>query len=67
MNDKRDAGFAFDLGGKVKLVESEETGTVVGRAEYMTGENGYLVRYCAGDGRQVEAWWGESALADGTA
>jgi len=54
--------FAFDLGSSVKLQASDEAGTVIGRAEYTTAENSYLVRYKAADGRAVEAWWTESAL-----
>lgn len=54
--------FSFDLHSRVRLVESDETGTVIGRAEYVESANQYLVRYRAGDGRQVESWWAESAL-----
>lgn len=54
--------FAFDLNQRVKLSCSPETGTIVARAEYAYSENTYLVRYEAGDGRAVEAWWWESAL-----
>ena len=54
--------MAFLLGERVRLAESGEAGTVIARAQYQTSEASYLVRYRAGDGRQVEAWWGESAL-----
>lgn len=54
--------FKFELKQPVKLVESAETGTVIGRAEYSEHSNSYLVRYCAGDHRQVEEWWGEAAI-----
>jgi hypothetical protein len=54
--------FKFDLKLIVRLVESGETGTVVGRAEFIASEPTYLVLYKAGDGRQVEQWWRESAL-----
>ena len=55
--------WTFELKQIVKLVESGESGTVVGRAEYShsTACN-YLVRYKAGDGRQVETWWTETAI-----
>ena len=52
----------YDLGQVVKLVESDESGTIIGRAEYQKSEPSYYVRYKAADGRQVEAWWGESAV-----
>lgn len=52
----------FELNQRVKLVESGEVGTVVGRAEYVTSEPSYFVRYKAADGRQVQTWWGESAI-----
>ena len=54
--------FRFNLGDRVKLVESDETGIVMGRAEYAHSEDAYYVRYRAGDGRQVESWWGDSAI-----
>ena len=54
--------FRFDMGDRVRMAESAEVGTIIGRAEYLTSENSYLVRYRAGDGRQTECWWGESAI-----
>lgn len=54
--------LVFNLRDRVKLVESAETGEVIARAEYTYTEPHYLIRYKAGDGRQVESWWGESAL-----
>lgn len=56
------SNFKFKLGAIVALTHSSETGEVIGRAESATSENSYNVRYCAGDGRQVENWWGESAI-----
>jgi len=55
--------FAFELGQRVAILGSE-VGDVIGRAEYHQGEmvNQYWVRYVAGDGRAVEAWWSEKAL-----
>jgi hypothetical protein len=57
-----DKQFQFALGQSVSIAASGEQGEVVGRAEYDTSENQYYLRYCAGDGRAVERWWGESAL-----
>lgn len=54
--------FSFELGQLVTLKRSHEEGEVIGRAEYTTSEPSYLIRYQAGDGRQVETWWGESAI-----
>jgi len=54
----------FELGQLVRLVRSGEEGEVIGRAEYAASEPSYYVRYAAADGRQVEQWWGESALAE---
>lgn len=54
--------YKFELGQRLKLVESGECGIVIGRAEYDFCDNQYLLRYEAGDGRQVESWWTESAL-----
>lgn len=59
---KAEMAFEFEIENRVHLVESDETGEVIGRAEYKTLQNCYLVRYKAGDGRMVESWWGEDAL-----
>lgn len=57
-----ESNFKFERDSRVKLVESGEEGVVIGRSEYSFAENSYLVRYKAGDGRQVQTWWDESAL-----
>lgn len=56
--------FKYELGAEVKLKHSDETGVVIARAQYADlGGDQYLIRYKAGDGRQVEAWWSDSAIA----
>ena len=55
--------FKFELKQVVKFVESDETGTVIGRAHYTEDETRYFVRYKAGNGCQNEAWMNESAIA----
>lgn len=55
----------FELGDTVTLRESEERGIVIGKAEYSYAETHYLIRYKANDGRQVETWWGASAIETG--
>ena len=54
--------WEYNLEQAVILKFSREVGVVIGRAEYMSMEAQYLIRYKAADGRQVEAWWGASAL-----
>lgn len=54
--------FLHELKSTVKMVDSNEQGTVIGRAEYLDHANSYLVRYRAGDNRQTEAWFDESAI-----
>lgn len=54
--------FLYSLGQNVKLVASEEKGVIIGRAEYASMSDCYLVRYKAGDGRQVENWWSVDAM-----
>jgi len=54
--------FIFQLGAEVTLQTSGETGFVIGRAEYLTTNPSYLIRYKAADGRQVETWWSEDAI-----
>lgn len=53
----------FELKQAVTISASGETGEVIGRAEYVHAEASYLVRYKCADGRAVESWWSESALA----
>jgi hypothetical protein len=55
-------GFKFNLEDEIAIKQSDEEGIVIGRSEFANGENQYLVRYKAADGRAVESWWGESAL-----
>lgn len=55
--------FKFPLKQVVTIAASGEVGEVIGRAEYTTSENAYYVRYKDANGRAVEAWWSESALA----
>lgn len=57
MNDLR-----FDLNDVVRLCESGEEAIVIGRAQMQYSEPLYLLRYCNGEGCQVESWWGQSAL-----
>lgn len=56
--------FAFEMGEVVLIggAEGTELGEVIARAEYARAEDGYLIRYSAGDGRCTEQWWGVSAL-----
>lgn len=58
-----DKQFAHALNATVQIVASGEAGQVIGRAEYTNHESSYLIRYKAADGRAVESWWVESALA----
>lgn len=54
--------FKYELNQLVNLVESDECGTVVARAEYVHSCPSYLVRYKSGNGCQVEEWWNETAI-----
>ena len=54
--------FMFDLGNEVVIVCSGESGQIIGRADYLDGDDMYNIRYKAADGRAVEAWWAESAI-----
>lgn len=56
--------FKFELGAEVALTKSGESGQVIGRAEYLTSEPSYSVRLLRADGRQVDEWFAESALAE---
>jgi len=56
--------FKFELGQRVKLKLTSESGEIVSRAEHQDCTQNYLVRYIAADGRQVENWHWESALVE---
>ena len=57
----------FSLGQQVCITVSGEAGEVIGHAEYLTKtENSYYLRYKNADGRAVQEWWDESALAPHT-
>ena len=53
----------YQMKQTVTIAASGESGEVIGRAEYAHSESSYLVRYKCADGRAVESWWPESALA----
>ncbi|ACR28680.1 hypothetical protein [Burkholderia glumae] len=54
--------FSFNLGDRVAIAASGETGKIIGRADYAESAKSYFVRYKAADRRAVEAWWSEGAL-----
>jgi len=55
--------FEFRLNEELVVKASGEGGIVIGRAEFSNKCNQYLLRYKANDGRAVESWWDEDALA----
>lgn len=54
--------FDYELNQTLKIVASGEAGEVIGRAQYTTHDDQYLLRYKSADGRAVESWWDASAL-----
>lgn len=52
----------YSLNEKVKLKMSAEHGEVIGVCIYAEDAPRYLIRYMAGDGRQTESFWVESAI-----
>ncbi|MDP3088852.1 MAG: hypothetical protein Q8M99_11785 [Methylotenera sp.] len=54
--------FKFDIGDAVVIEVSGEGGIVIGRAEYVSSESNYLIRYKSSDFKAVEQWWSDSAL-----
>jgi hypothetical protein len=55
-------GFKFELEATVKFAASDESGKVIGRAEYLVDENRYWIRYMDATGCRREDWAAESAL-----
>ena len=54
--------WQFAPGDYVEITVSGEQGLVVGRAEYLSHEDSYLVRYMDSTGCAREAWWDADAL-----
>jgi hypothetical protein len=54
----------YELGAKLRIVCSGESGEAIGRCEYTYSEPTYLLRYVNKDGNAVEQWWPQSALAE---
>ncbi|ENH0675905.1 hypothetical protein ABVX93_000917 [Escherichia coli] len=54
--------FKFELAQLVEVRISDEWGEVKARAQYVHGENQYLLHYKAADGRATTEWFGESML-----
>ena len=54
--------YKFHLSQLVNLRISEEWGEVQARAQYLNGENQYLVHYQAADKCATERWYAESQL-----
>jgi len=54
--------FALEIGTIVKIKVSGESGEIIGRAQYRSGVDQYLIRYKCGDGRAVESWWQIDAI-----
>lgn len=60
--DPQTHAFDFALGAEVVIDASGEHGRVIGRAQYETSDDNYLIRYRDGSGSAVEQWWTRSAL-----
>ena len=54
--------FAYELGEKVVIECSGESGEVIGQGRYKSGDDLFLIRYKSAEGRAVEEWWAENAL-----
>lgn len=52
----------FKIGDAVALAMSGESGKVIGKAEYESWPDSFMVRYVAADGRQCEGWFDAEAL-----
>ena len=61
-DNKTKEDFLFPLNENVTIIESGESGTVIGRVQYIESVDQYLIRYCCADGRAVEDWWSVRAL-----
>ena len=54
--------FKFELGDQVLITCSGETGTVIGRAQYLDSFDNFYVRYKSGIGVACQQWWDGRAL-----
>lgn len=57
-------GYSISQLSVSRIFGQIEEGEVVGRSEYAAARNSYLVRFKAGDGRQIEDWFTEAAIVD---
>ena len=56
--------FLYNLGTPVKLTQSGESGTIIGRAEFTNSDEQYFVRYVDGNGCLIQKWWPHDAIAE---
>lgn len=54
--------FQFELQQRVVIAISGEIATVVGRAQYVSMQDQYQIRYVNAAGCAVEQWWSEDTL-----
>lgn len=54
--------FQHAMGDTVRLVASNATGVIIGRAEYTHANPSYFVRHVDGQGDQVERWYDGEAI-----
>jgi hypothetical protein len=54
--------FKFRLNQKIRISDSGETGTVIGRADFTDRKKEYEIRYKANNGCHTQRWMSEAAL-----
>jgi len=54
----------FELGDTVTIVGTYADGTIVGRAEFLSGGTTYLVRFVNGDNNLVKEWFEKEDLEE---
>jgi len=51
--------FAYEIGDTIKHNNSANTGRIIGRGEYASMQNDYLVEHDDGTGTIIQSWWDE--------
>lgn len=55
--------FKFELGASVKVGNYSGSAVIIGRAEYLSRPNLYLIKYEKSDGLPAEEWFEEGDLS----
>ena len=62
-NSKKKRKFAFKMGATIVLYLNSTKGEIIGRAQYESAQDDYLVKYLNGNGDFCKTWVTESDIS----